>query len=360
MGGKGGTTINQPDPIDPGKATGEFLFGKDFESYGGMTDPVLQERIIGAEEQFRPRYAALELKDIATFAEGTEDAPGVFDLLEESGRRAAEIQRESLAEQRAEDVAALQELSPQVVEAYREADPQSARLADLAAQQAEAAFGRASGPLGFEAQRQIDQSVLGQLGGSAQTQAGRAALEAALGREQYQQSREQFAAGLGQGAFGQSRAIAGDLGAAILGRPSQSLALGQNVLGQSQQLAAGPMGPQLFDPNVGINMAMQQRSQDISLLGAQAQADAARSAGGMGALGSIGGALIGLCWVAREAYGERDGRWLQFRNWLIFKAPSWLRMLYLKRGKSFAKFISNKPLAKKVIRGIMNIVIRKK
>lgn len=360
MGGKGGTTINQPDPIDPGKATGEFLFGKDFESYGGITDPVLQERIIGAEETFRPRYAALELQDIATFARGREDTPGVFDLLEESGRRAAEIQRESLAEQRAEDVAALQELSPQVVEAYRAADPQSARLADLAAQQAEAAFERASGPMGFEAQRQVDQSVLGQLGGSAQTQAGRAALEAALGREQYQQSREQFAAGLGQGAFGQSRAIAGDLGAAILGRPSQSLALGQNVLGQSQQLAAGPMGPQLFDPNVGINMAMQQRSQDISLLGAQAQADAARSAGGMSALGSIGGALIGLCWVAREAYGERDGRWLQFRNWLIFKAPSWLRMLYLKRGKSFAKFISNKPLAKKVIRGIMNIVIRKK
>ena len=433
MGGKGGTTINQPDPIDPGKATGEFLFGKDFQSYGGITDPVLQERIIGAEEQFRPRYAALELGDINTFAFGLDEklagpefeaqqarvsdleqqllatdktisttvrggargmgsktvsrdnpeyerlqkeiegekaklsnlAPikgqrGLFDILEESGKRAAELQRESLSAQREEDVAALQELSPQVVEAYRAADPASARLADLAAQQAEAAFERASGPMGFEAQRQVDQSVLGQLGGSAQTQAGRAALEAALGREQYQQSREQFAAGLGQGAFGQSRAIAGDLGAAILGRPSQGLALGQNVLGQSQQLAAGPMGPQLFDPNVGINMAMQQRSQDISLLGAQAQADAARSAGGMGALGSIGGALIGLCWVAREAYGERDGRWLQFRNWLIFKAPSWLRMLYLKRGKSFAKFISNKPLAKKVIRGIMNIVIRKK
>ena len=28
MGGKGKTTINQPPPIDPGKAMGEYLFGK--------------------------------------------------------------------------------------------------------------------------------------------------------------------------------------------------------------------------------------------------------------------------------------------------------------------------------------------
>ena len=76
MGGKGRTTINQPDPIDPGQAMGEYLFGKGFQSYGGVTDPRLQERLIGAEERFRPRYAALELQDIATFAYGTEGGVG--------------------------------------------------------------------------------------------------------------------------------------------------------------------------------------------------------------------------------------------------------------------------------------------
>lgn len=359
--GKGGTKINQPRPIDPGEATGEYLFGESFtEDFEGITDPRLQERLIGSEEQFRPRYAALELQDIETFSRGTDEQAGLFDLLEESGRRAAEIQRESLSKQRAADVEALEELSPQAVEAYRKADPRSARLADLAAQQAETAFAEAAGPLGFEAQRQIDQSVLGRLGGTAATQTGRAALEAALGREQFVQGRRQQAAQLGQGAFQQSRAIAGDLGAAILGRPSQSLALGGQLLGQSQQLAAGPMGPQLFDPNVGINIAMQQRAQDIEFAGAQAAANASRSSGIMGAAGSIGGALIGLCWVAREAYGERDVRWLRFREWLLFKAPRWLRMLYLKHGKSFAKFISDKPIIKKVLRGIMNIIIREK
>jgi hypothetical protein len=54
------------------------------------------------------------------------------------------------------------------------------------------------------------------------------------------------------------------------------------------------MGPQLFDPNMGINMALQQRSQDINYQGAMAQAGAARSAGSAGMFGSIlGGALSG-------------------------------------------------------------------
>ena len=66
MGGKGRTTINQPEPIDPGESMGEYLFGKGFDAFEGVTDPRLQEKLIGAEERFRPRYAALELKDIAT------------------------------------------------------------------------------------------------------------------------------------------------------------------------------------------------------------------------------------------------------------------------------------------------------
>ena len=66
--------------------------------------------------------------------------------------------------------------------------------------------------------------------------------------------------------------MAGDLGSVILGRPSMALGMGQNILGQAQGQAAGPMGPQLFDPNIGINLALQQRGQDIEFEGMQAQA----------------------------------------------------------------------------------------
>ena len=119
------------------------------------------------------------------------------------------------------------------------------------------------------------------------------------------------------------------------------------------------MGPQLFDPNVGVNMALQQRGQDVTFQGMQAQADAARSAGKSKGIGSIAGAAIGaFCWVAREVYGIENPQWLMFREWMLNDAPSWFRNLYIKYGERFAKFISNKPRLKSIIRKWMNTKIK--
>ena len=468
MGGKGGTTINAPEAVDPAQAGGEYLFGQDFTQYQGITDPVLQERLLGAERTYRPQYAALELAEIGTFAQGLEAGPnqerlrlqaqlagleaardlpsgisakdrnarlrqiaedniarnnlysqsysgresaqkrrqqaaakeayienyvaqqtalselgdgageerarqiaqlqtqieampemterqaGLFDLLEDSSRRAGALQRESLAAQRADDVAALQQFAPQVVEAYRGADPYSTRLAELSQAQAERAFQRAAGPISDEERRQVEQSVLQRAGMGAQTQADRTAVEMALGRRGLRQQQEQYAAGLGQGAFAQQRALAGDLGTTILGRPSSSINLGSQVLGQAQQGAAGQLGPSLFDMNAGINLAQAQRQDEIGLMGAQAQANAARSSGAMSALGSLGGGLLALCWVAREVYGEENPKWQQFRAWMVSDSPRWFFHLYHRFGERFAKFISNKPRLKNIIRKWMD------
>lgn len=361
MGGKG----KAPPPIDPGQAMGEYLFGQDFRSFGGVTDPRLQERIIGAEEQFRPRYAALELQDIGTFARGLEagevadprftaaqervselqaqlaqtpktittgtDAgfrrgigfdrkttkanpeyerlqseiasqqqtleglsptmmreatPGVFDLLEEQARRASELQREQLQLQREADVGAIQEFAPQVVSAYRAADPRSAALADAAQAQAMRLFGEAEGELSPERRRLAEQAA--RAGSLARGRIGDESSVAAelLGREQFKAGLRQEARQAGAGAFGQQRAIAGDIGMTLLGRPSQAIQLGGQTLGQATGLAAGPMGPQLFDPNVGINLALQQRGQDIQFQGAQAQARGALIGGLAGGIGT--------------------------------------------------------------------------
>jgi hypothetical protein len=78
----------------------------------------------------------------------------------------------------------------------------------------------------------------------------------------------------------------------ILGRPSAAIGLGGQMLGQAQGLAAGPTGPQLFDPNVGINMALQQRGQDIEFAGAQAQARGSALGGALGAIGKMGAAYM--------------------------------------------------------------------
>jgi hypothetical protein len=368
MGGKGGKA---PPPIDPGKSMGEYLFGRDFGTqYQGVTDPRLQEKIIGAEEQFRPRYAALELQDIGTFARGVEAGevtdprytqaqdrvkelesklartkpttttttssrrgrggrrtvtkenpeykrlqeelasqqeylgtlsptmmreatPGVFGLLEEQSQRAFELQQEQLQAQRAADVGALQEFAPQVVEAYRAADPRSAELADLAQQQAVRLFGEAEGPLSPERRRMAEQAA--RAGSLARGRIGDESSIASeiLGREQFRAGLRQEARQAGAGAFGQQRSLAGDLGMTILGRPSSAIGLGSQMLGQATGLAGQPIGPQLFDPNVGINLALQQRSQDIEFQGAQAQARAGLMGGIAGGIGTALGGPIG-------------------------------------------------------------------
>ena len=398
-GGKGKAPA--PPQIDPGQSMGEYLFGKGFaEKYQGITDPRLQERLLGAESTWRPGYTALELADIGVMAEGlpggkegrrykelevklagleagaggvtSEEAmkiarasagpspkeyytktrtgrtrgkatekvknrnyakekeaydaevqriseslggnreaqiasikaemaqlekmpgqKGLFDLLEEQSRRAGVLQREELQLQRESDVGALREFAPQVVEAYRAADPYSAGLADLAQRQAETLYAEGEGELSAERRRMAEQAA--RMGSLARGRIGDESAVAAelLGREQVRSALRAEARQAGGQAFGMQRQMAGDIGSVLLGRPSAAINLGGQVLGQAQAGAAGPMGPQLFDPNVGINMALQQRGQDLTFQGMQAQAKAASSAGKMEMAGTIGAAAIG-------------------------------------------------------------------
>jgi len=436
-GGKGGSSA--PPPIDPGKSMGEYLFGKGFSGqYQGITDPRLQERLIGAERTYRPQYTALELADIGTMARGLAEqevadprytqaqdrisqlqaelartpetisvtqksgsfgqqrttqetnpkraeleneiisqqatlsnlsptkmqkaTPGLFDLLEEQSSRAGDLQREQLGLQREADVGALQKFAPQVVEAYRDADPYSTGLAEQQTAMANDLYQRSQG-LNPEQQRLADQQALSMSQSQGRVTDQSAVAGQLLGRENYLSGLRSQAAGMGQQAFNQNRMLAGDVGMTLLGRPSSSIALGGSMLGQATAGAAGPMGPQLFDPNAGINMALQQRGQDVTFQGMQAQAKAAGSAGILGAAGSIAGGMASggtgfFCWVAREVYGIDNPKWIEFREWMLNDAPSWFRNLYIKYGERFAKFISNKPLVKSIIRKWMNTKIK--
>ena len=457
---------------------GEYMFGKGFTNYQGITDPRLQQKLLESEGRYRPQYSALELADINTMWEGFEDVStspqyqslqaelagleagaavstlstdarrealgkqfdasrqglliggeknrrrksgragrggfnkgserkrkegianarekyieagmsgrtdkearaaeiktrmgemekmggvkGYKGLLADASRQSGMLEREMLGLQRKDDVAALEEFAPQVVEAYRAADPYSTGLAESQTAMAQDLYQRSQG-LNPEQQRLADQQAL-----QMSQRVGRVGDESSvagqiLGREQYLSGLRGQAAGMGQQAFGMNRQLSGDVGMTILGRPSSAIGLGQSGIGAATNLAAGPMGPQLFDPNVGINMALQQRGQDVTFQGMQAQAKAAGQAGVMGAVGGIAqgigaaGGIAAFCWVAREVYGIESGKWLQFREWMLDDSPSWFRKLYLKYGERFAKFISNKPRIKSIIRNWMNTKIK--
>lgn len=111
-----------------------------------------------------------------------------------------------------------------------------------------------------------------------------------------------------QGQLGQDRSFALNLigaqqGAvsdpfqAILGRPSQAMGAGQFQQQFAGGLASGMQGPQLFDPNAGINLALQnqanQANYQASIYGSQAASAGAQRGAMLGALGQIGGGIFG-------------------------------------------------------------------
>ncbi len=161
--------------------------------------------------------------------------------------------------------------------------------------------------------------------------------------------------------------------ATVLGRPSGALGVGQ----QQQGMAAGmmqSMGGQVFDPNAGINLALQNQANlgnyQAATYGARAGAQGAMMGGLMSGLGSAFGGLAGGagaaggfgklfgCWVAREVYGDFNPMWLAFREWLYTKAPKWFVKLYEKYGERFADWISDKPRIKNLIRKWMDSRIK--
>jgi hypothetical protein len=152
--------------------------------------------------------------------------PGLFDLLEEQSRRAGVLQREELQLQRESDVGALREFAPQVVEAYRAADPYSTGLADMASRQAETLYAEGEGELSPERRRMAEQAA--RMGSLARGRIGDESSIASelLGREQVRSGLRAEARQAGGQAFGMQRQMAGDIGSVLLGRPSAAIGLG--------------------------------------------------------------------------------------------------------------------------------------
>ena len=215
-----------------------------------------------------------------------------------------------------------------------------------------------------------------QLGGTAQAQA----FQQALQRSQQETARRQNAlalqSGYGQAAAGAMSALQGAQ-SPILQAFYKNPVLG-GAVGGAQQISSGLMqmaGPALSNPEsqmgfqsaflpfqgqLATNIAGMQSN--AMLQGAQIQANAAKRAGTMGMIGQLGGAAITgammLCWVAREVYGAENPKWLQFREWMLNKAPKWLLALYIAFGERFANFIKDKPTIKGVIRRWMDSKIQ--
>jgi hypothetical protein len=104
---------------------------------------------------------------------------------------------------------------------------------------------------------------------------------------------------------------------------------------------------------------------EINALAHEANAAGLRSSSSAqktgGVLSAIGGIVsLGLsifCWVAREAYGEDNPRWLEFRAWMLNCAPMWLFTFYMLHGRNIAAWLKPRPWAKWCVRKAMDLTL---
>lgn len=122
-----------------------------------------------------------------------------------------------------------------------------------------------------------------------------------------------------------------------------------------------PRGINVNAPETGIgindylSMGLNFQQQDRNDAAAKQAQKMALIGAGINAVGNLGGmAMGGLCWLAREVYGEASPRWKQFRRWLITQAPAKLLAEYAEHGADAAEYLRAHPEHKPAVRAWMD------
>tara|TARA_R100000808_G_scaffold6747_1_gene19810 strand:+ start:2213 stop:3277 length:1065 start_codon:yes stop_codon:yes gene_type:complete len=128
-----------------------------------------------------------------------------------------------------------------------------------------------------------------------------------------------------------------------MGINNQGLTLDPNAGAKGQQWAMNAY-------NTEMNWAAQQQPIGAQILG-MATGGFMQGVGDYAATNWLGGKKA--CHVAREVFGADNPEWLLFYDWKELKAPAWFRKLYNRFSVQVARFISDKPKLKDIIRNWM-------
>tara|TARA_Y100000817_G_scaffold314959_1_gene316469 strand:- start:16051 stop:16926 length:876 start_codon:yes stop_codon:yes gene_type:complete len=290
MGGKS-RAPQAPPPVDPGQAAGRFLFGDEFAAGRGITDPEFQRRLLEAERTFGPQYVENELAKQQQALFGTEGQEGLLALYEQAAPITERMRADAASRQRAADIADVERYGAQAVEAIRQSDPERARLIEQQQGLTDDLYARAQG-VTPQQRRMAEQSARAAYGARGREMDNAGMFAEALGREEYMRQNRAEAMGAGQSLYGMLSHSGADPMQAVLGRPAQ--AIPYNFQTAQGAMGAARMGtPQTFNPDTGINLALQQRGQqmeyDANVYGARQAARGSALGGFFSGLGSIFG-----------------------------------------------------------------------
>ena len=244
--------------------------------------------VLSAEQQYRPEFLGLNLGDVNTFLQGTDGQQGLYGL----GRTAQQEAGQGLAEARAAEFASMTGQAPAFRQFAQTLSPEAQAQVDAAQMEAERARASAQGVTPQE-QRMYQQTAReaaqasGRLGGNS------AIASEIMGRENVLARKRAEADASRTGAFNMAQSFYTAPGLQALGNAPLSYQAGQDQL----KLGLGAIGsavPQMINPDMGVNIGMQQRSMQQQANAANAAASASRSSGLMGMVGSIGAAAVPL------------------------------------------------------------------
>ena len=259
--------------------------GGDIQKYvSGMSGALPQ--ILSQEQQFRPQFQGLNLGDIQSFLGGAGGQQGIFGLSREAAQQAGM----GLGEARGAELGQMTGQAGLTRGLMQALSPEQAGVVqgfNTEAQRALAASQRISPEeqRGYQQTAREAASAAGRIGGNA------AIASEVMGREDVFARKRAEAAQAGQNAYNAAQGFYSQPGLGLLSAAPLSYQQGQQFVQQGLG-AIGSGTPQLFDTSVGLNLGAAQRANQLAAATANAQAQAARSSGFMGALGSVGGALL--------------------------------------------------------------------
>jgi hypothetical protein len=258
--------------------------GGDIQSYvSGMSGALPQ--ILTQEQQFRPQFQGLNLGDIQSFLSGAGGQQGIFGLSNQAAQQAGM----GLGEARGAELGQMTGQAGLTRGLMQQLSPEQAGVVqgfDEEAQRAYAASQRISPQeqRGYQQTAREAASAAGRLGGNA------AIASEVMGREDVFARKRAEAAQAGQNAYNAAQGFYTSPGLNLLGSTPLSYQQGQQFINTGLG-AIGSGTPQLFDTSVGLNLGAAQRANQLAAATANAQAQASRNSGIMGAIGGIGQGL---------------------------------------------------------------------
>jgi hypothetical protein len=260
--------------------------GGDIQKYvSGMSASLPQ--ILSQEQKFRPEFQGLNLGDIQSFLSGTGGQQGIFGLSNQAAQQAGM----GLGEARGAELGQMTQQAGLTRGLMQQLSPEQAGVVQGFDEEAQRAYAASQGispqeQRGYQQTAREAASAAGRLGGNA------AIASEVMGREDVFARKRAEAAQAAQNSYNAAQGFYTSPGLNLLSAAPLSYQQGQQFINTGLG-AIGSGTPQLFDTSVGLNLGAAQRSNQLAAASANAQAQAARSAGMMSALGSIGGAAFG-------------------------------------------------------------------